>query len=95
MVKVHAHAALFLKLHLLRSTLLAGRKIYDGAHFFGSPLLGEEAKGELPGVRMNEAAIIRQLKIDRFRGIENLEWNPAPGMNIILGGGDVGKTTIL
>lgn len=44
---------------------------------------------------MSEAAIIHQLKIERFRGIESLTWNPAPGMNIILGGGDVGKTTIL
>jgi putative ATP-dependent endonuclease of OLD family len=39
--------------------------------------------------------LIRQLKIERFRGIENLTWNPEPGVNVILGGGDVGKTTIL
>jgi putative ATP-dependent endonuclease of the OLD family len=44
---------------------------------------------------MSDAAIIHQLRIDRFRGIESLKWNPAPGMNVILGGGDVGKTTIL
>ena len=44
---------------------------------------------------MSETAIIRQLHIERFRGIENLKWNPASGMNVILGGGDVGKTTIL
>lgn len=44
---------------------------------------------------MAEAAIIHQLKIERFRGIETLKWNPAPGMNLIIGGGDVGKTTIL
>ncbi len=40
-------------------------------------------------------AIIRQLTIERFRGIKTLKWNPAIGVNIILGGGDVGKTTIL
>jgi putative ATP-dependent endonuclease of OLD family len=39
--------------------------------------------------------LIRQLTIERFRGIEKLVWNPEPGVNIILGGGDVGKTTIL
>jgi len=38
---------------------------------------------------------IRQLRIERFRGIESLKWNPAAGLNMILGGGDVGKTTIL
>ena len=44
---------------------------------------------------MTEAATILKLKIDRFRGIDSLEWNPAARMNIVLGGGDVGKTTIL
>jgi putative ATP-dependent endonuclease of OLD family len=44
---------------------------------------------------MAETAIIRRLIIDRYRGIKRLEWNPAPAMNVILGGGDVGKTTIL
>jgi putative ATP-dependent endonuclease of the OLD family len=39
--------------------------------------------------------LICQLTIERFRGIEKLVWNPAPGLNVILGGGDVGKTTIL
>ena len=39
--------------------------------------------------------LIRQLKIERFRGIEKFTWNPELGVNIILGGGDVGKTTIL
>src|SRR5438132_8716084 len=38
---------------------------------------------------------IRRLTIERFRGIESLSWKPAIGVNIILGGGDVGKTTIL
>lgn len=41
------------------------------------------------------APTILQLTIERFRGISNLEWEPASGMNVILGGGDVGKSTIL
>ncbi|HYX28298.1 MAG TPA: DUF2813 domain-containing protein [Pyrinomonadaceae bacterium] len=38
---------------------------------------------------------IRRLTIERFRGIESLSWKPDASLNIILGGGDVGKTTIL
>lgn len=41
------------------------------------------------------APIIRRLSITRFRGISALTWWPAEGVNVILGGGDVGKTTIL
>jgi putative ATP-dependent endonuclease of OLD family len=41
------------------------------------------------------APAIYHLAIDRFRGIKSLRWAPAPGVNVILGGGDVGKTTIL
>ena len=41
------------------------------------------------------SSYIRRLKIQRFRGIESLTWHPTSGINIILGGGDVGKTTIL
>ena len=44
---------------------------------------------------MSEVAIIRRLTIERFRGIKSLEWSPADGMNLILGGGDAGKTTVL
>ena len=44
---------------------------------------------------MTDAAIIRQIRIERFRGIKSLTWNPSAGMNVILGGGDVGKTTVL
>jgi hypothetical protein len=39
--------------------------------------------------------VIYALTIKRFRGIETLSWRPAKGANLILGGGDVGKTTIL
>lgn len=39
--------------------------------------------------------VIRKLYIERFRGIERLTWRPAAGVNVILGGGDVGKTTLL
>jgi putative ATP-dependent endonuclease of OLD family len=38
---------------------------------------------------------ILRLVIERFRGISSLRWNPGDGVNVILGGGDVGKTTIL
>jgi predicted ATP-dependent endonuclease of OLD family len=38
---------------------------------------------------------IYHLRIDRFRGIKNLSWHPASGISVILGSGDVGKTTIL
>lgn len=41
------------------------------------------------------APLIRRLTIERFRGIEGLVWHPSPGLNVLLGGGDVGKTTIL
>jgi putative ATP-dependent endonuclease of OLD family len=44
---------------------------------------------------MTETPTILKLKIDRFRGIQALDWNPSSGMNIVLGGGDAGKTTIL
>src|SRR4051794_3878221 len=52
--------------------------------------------GSVPsGNNTADAAIIRQLCIERFRGINALKWNPTPGLNVVLGGGDVGKTTIL
>ena len=38
---------------------------------------------------------IRKLSIERFRGIESLTWIPDEGVNVILGGGDAGKSTIL
>jgi putative ATP-dependent endonuclease of the OLD family len=38
---------------------------------------------------------IYALLITGFRGIVALNWRPARGVNVILGGGDVGKTTIL
>jgi putative ATP-dependent endonuclease of the OLD family len=41
------------------------------------------------------APIICRLAVERFRCIQSLSWHPAKGVNVILGGGDVGKTTIL
>ena len=38
---------------------------------------------------------ICHLSIERFRGIVSLSWHPGECVNVILGGGDVGKTTIL
>lgn len=39
--------------------------------------------------------LIRQLRIERFRGIQTLEWAPGPGLNGLIGPGDSGKSTIL
>jgi putative ATP-dependent endonuclease of OLD family len=39
--------------------------------------------------------VIYQLAISRFRGIKSLTWYPGKGTNLILGGGNVGKTSIL
>jgi len=44
---------------------------------------------------MAEKFSIKRLQISRFRGIEKISWNPDPGFNLILGGGDCGKSTIL
>ena len=41
------------------------------------------------------APAIYHLSIERFRGIKVLSWYPGRGVNVVLGGGDVGKTTIL
>jgi putative ATP-dependent endonuclease of OLD family len=49
----------------------------------------------LSGPRDVSAPTIFFLAIRRFRGIKALSWHPAASVNIILGGGDVGKTTIL
>lgn len=39
--------------------------------------------------------ILCRITIERFRGIEKLVWYPGSGVNVVLGGGDAGKTTIL
>ncbi len=38
---------------------------------------------------------ILRLDLKRFRGFDSLTWYPEPGMNVILGGGDAGKSTLL
>jgi putative ATP-dependent endonuclease of OLD family len=38
---------------------------------------------------------IHSIRIQRYRGIEELEWQPRPGLNCVIGPGDVGKTTVL
>ncbi|MQB46048.1 AAA family ATPase [Rhizobium sp. ICMP 5592] len=38
---------------------------------------------------------IRRLKIERYRGLEALDWRPSSGVNLIVGGGDTGKSTVL
>jgi putative ATP-dependent endonuclease of the OLD family len=61
------------------------------------PMLTEDSTpGILPGTADAwTAPIIRRLSIQRFRGIEALSVALAPGVNIMLGGGDAGKTTVL
>ena len=38
---------------------------------------------------------IKLLTIERFRGVKSFSWYPAAGLNLILGGGDAGKSTVL
>lgn len=38
---------------------------------------------------------IRRVKIEGYRGIQKLVWCPEPGLNCLIGPGDVGKSTIL
>lgn len=38
---------------------------------------------------------IRRVKIERYRGIRQLTWCPGPGLNCLIGPGDVGKSTML
>lgn len=40
-------------------------------------------------------AQIRHIEIVHFRGIEKLDWHPAPGINCLIGPGDAGKTSVL
>lgn len=40
-------------------------------------------------------AEIKRLHIQRFRGIRELIWRPGARLNVLLGGGNVGKTTLL
>ena len=44
---------------------------------------------------MTTTAVIGKLTIQRLRGLETFDWHAQPGMNVVLGGGDVGKTTVL
>lgn len=51
--------------------------------------------GPAAAVARKASPVIRHLCIERFRGLSSLSWHPAERLNVILGGGDVGKTTIL
>jgi putative ATP-dependent endonuclease of OLD family len=44
---------------------------------------------------MTAAPTIRKLTIERYRTLEHFEWRPGSGVNVLVGGGDVGKTTII
>ncbi|MGH9542808.1 MAG: AAA family ATPase [Terriglobales bacterium] len=39
--------------------------------------------------------VIRQITIHNFRSIRQLTWQPAPGLNCLVGHGDSGKSTVL
>lgn len=55
---------------------------------------GNPSKADKVG-NPNPIPSIRLLKIERFRGIEKLEWRPSPGLNVIVGPGDTCKSTVL
>ena len=38
---------------------------------------------------------IRKIEIRHFRGIEQFDWCPSPGLNALIGSGDAGKSTVL
>ncbi len=38
---------------------------------------------------------IRRVRVERFRCLRELEWHPAPCVNVLIGPGDIGKTAIL
>lgn len=40
-------------------------------------------------------ARIRKIEIANFRGIKQLVWCPSPGINCLIGSGDIGKSTVL
>jgi putative ATP-dependent endonuclease of OLD family len=46
-------------------------------------------------VKSQSGARILRLHIERYRAFDKLDWWPQPGLNVILGGGDAGKSTIL
>ncbi len=39
--------------------------------------------------------LIRRLTIERYQGIQELEWHPGPGLNGLVGPADAGKSTVL
>ena len=55
----------------------------------------QSESGTIQATAPAHAPTIRRLTIARFRGISSLIWRPGSGVNLILGGGDVGKSTIL
>ena len=40
-------------------------------------------------------SILRRLSIRRYKGINDLQWKPSSTLNMIIGGGDSGKSTLL
>lgn len=69
--------------------------IHAAKEFGGARVLGHAALGLNGGNREGAMSRIRHVLIRRFRGIVELDWTPRPGVNAILGAGDVGKSTVL
>lgn len=56
-----------------------------------------DAKANMETNTLAEVAggTILRLKIERYRAFQKFDWFPKAGLNVILGGGDAGKSTIL
>ena len=74
--------------------LLKNKKKTPAIGQIEAPVVTQE-KGDDAIHRGAALARIYRLAIRRFRGIKDLSWHPAANVNVILGGGDTGKTTIL
>jgi putative ATP-dependent endonuclease of OLD family len=57
--------------------------------------MGVKTNGEAKTLVDAAGATILRLKIERYRAFQKFDWFPKAGLNVILGGGDAGKTTIL
>ena len=81
----------------LRSTIVWGQFRKTSAYGVSimSQSLSQQAQSQVTGSQPVSAPVILRLAIKHYRGIKALAWRPGTGLNLILGGGDVGKTTIL
>jgi hypothetical protein len=90
---------------ILSSTMLFGSHFSEGAVSYylkkAKPSIRSRTAGgqwlsvARPRTQRNLMSRVRHLSIRRFRGIAHLDWIPRPGLNAILGAGDLGKSTVL